>query len=242
MIALSNFHVHKKPISYRAYGSNMVFIVDNKLYLNDERGKRSRKPMQIYRLLFCYYFQEGAWLLIACTIWLVAVVICYTLDQRFSTWGTSTPGGYASCSRGYTKCQVLLTISNLGVCEYQKVENHCLRSLAYVQLKLLNVRGHSNNTWHFRGEGGVSKNVTGHILLVISLVKVDKTCHIGGGGGLKSAGKVSRIIWMARNYFKTERSWKLCWKLIYIYLLKESQSHNYKKCFIVSYLRLWQSL
>jgi hypothetical protein len=93
MIALSNFHVHKKPISYRAYGSNMVFIVDNKLYLNDERGKRSRKPMQIYRLLFCYYFQEGAWLLIACTIWLVAVAICYTLDQWFSTWGTKAALG-----------------------------------------------------------------------------------------------------------------------------------------------------
>ncbi len=58
------------------------------------------------------------------------------------------------------------------------------------------IRGHSNNTWHFRGEGGVSKNVTGQFLLVTSLVKVDKMCHMGGGG-LKSAEKVSRIIWMA---------------------------------------------
>jgi hypothetical protein len=32
------------------------------------------------------------------------------------------------------------------------------------------------------GGGGVSKNVTGQFLLVISLVKVDKTCHRGGGG------------------------------------------------------------
>jgi hypothetical protein len=30
--------------------------------------------------------------------------------------------------------------------------------------------------------------------LVILLVKVDKICHMGGGGGLKSAEKVSRII------------------------------------------------
>ncbi len=45
------------------------------------------------------------------------------------------------------------------------------------------------------GGEGVSKNVTGQVLLVISLVKVDKTCHRGGGGGgLKSAKKVSRII------------------------------------------------
>ncbi len=42
-------------------------------------------------------------------------------------------------------------------------------------------RGHSNNTWHFRGEGGVSKNITGQVLLVILLVKVDNTCHMGGG-------------------------------------------------------------
>ncbi len=62
------------------------------------------------------------------------------------------------------------------------------------------LRGHSNNTWHFRGRGlgGVSKNVTWQFLLVILLEKVDKTCYMGwGGGGLKSAEKVSRIIWMA---------------------------------------------
>ncbi len=47
------------------------------------------------------------------------------------------------------------------------------------------------------GGGGGSKNVTWQFLLVISLVKVDKTCHMGGGGGLKSAEKVSHIIWMA---------------------------------------------
>ncbi len=47
------------------------------------------------------------------------------------------------------------------------------------------------------GGRGVSKNVTWQFLLVILLVKVDKTCHMGGGGGLKSAEKVSRIIWMA---------------------------------------------
>ena len=46
------------------------------------------------------------------------------------------------------------------------------------------------------GGRGVSKNVTRQFLLVISLVKVDKKCHMGGGG-LKSAEKVSRIIWMA---------------------------------------------
>jgi hypothetical protein len=46
------------------------------------------------------------------------------------------------------------------------------------------------------GEGrGVSKNFTLKFLLVISLVKVDKKCHMGGGGGgLKRAEKVSRII------------------------------------------------
>jgi hypothetical protein len=31
------------------------------------------------------------------------------------------------------------------------------------------------------GGRGVSKNVTGQFLLVISLVKFDKTCHMGGG-------------------------------------------------------------
>ncbi len=36
--------------------------------------------------------------------------------------------------------------------------------------------------------------------MVISLVEVDKKCHMGGGGGLKSAEKVSHIIWMAPNY------------------------------------------
>ncbi len=41
----------------------------------------------------------------------------------------------------------------------------------------------------------------GKSLLVISLVKVDKKRHTGeGGGGLKSAEKVSRIIWMAPKY------------------------------------------
>ncbi len=44
------------------------------------------------------------------------------------------------------------------------------------------------------GRGGVGKNDTGQFLLVISLVKVGKTCHMGGGGGLKSAEKVSHII------------------------------------------------
>ncbi len=33
--------------------------------------------------------------------------------------------------------------------------------------------------------------------MVVSLVKVDKKCHKGGGGGQKIAEKVSRIIWMA---------------------------------------------
>ncbi len=32
------------------------------------------------------------------------------------------------------------------------------------------------------GGGGVSKNVTGQFLLVILLVKIDKICHMGGGG------------------------------------------------------------
>ncbi len=44
------------------------------------------------------------------------------------------------------------------------------------------------------GAGGVSKNVTQQFSLVISLIKFDKKCHLGGGGGLKSAEKVSRII------------------------------------------------
>ncbi len=51
--------------------------------------------------------------------------------------------------------------------------------------------------WHFRGEGGVSKNVTQQFLLVILLVKVDKKRHMGGGGGLKSVENVLHIIWMA---------------------------------------------
>ena len=44
------------------------------------------------------------------------------------------------------------------------------------------------------GGRGVSKNVTRQFLLVISLVKVDKTCYMGGGGGLKSVEKVSHIV------------------------------------------------
>ncbi len=44
------------------------------------------------------------------------------------------------------------------------------------------------------GRGGVSKNVTQQFSLVISLIKFDEKCHMGGGGGLKSAEKVSRII------------------------------------------------
>ncbi len=43
------------------------------------------------------------------------------------------------------------------------------------------------------GPGGVSKNVTRQFLLVISLVKVDKKRHMGGGG-IKSAENVTRII------------------------------------------------
>jgi len=39
-----------------------------------------------------------------------------------------------------------------------------------------------------RGGGGVSKNVTRQFLLVISLVKVDKQCHMGEGGS-KKCGK-----------------------------------------------------
>jgi hypothetical protein len=42
------------------------------------------------------------------------------------------------------------------------------------------------------GRGGGSKNVTWQFLLVISLVKDEKKCHMGGGGGLKSAEKLSR--------------------------------------------------
>ncbi len=39
------------------------------------------------------------------------------------------------------------------------------------------------------GGRGASKNVTGQFLLVISLVKVDKICHMGGGGWSKKCGK-----------------------------------------------------
>jgi hypothetical protein len=57
-------------------------------------------------------------------------------------------------------------------------------------------RGYSNNTWHVRWEGGAGLAKMSHdnFLLVISLVKVDKKCHMGG---LKSAEKVSHIFWMA---------------------------------------------
>ncbi len=45
------------------------------------------------------------------------------------------------------------------------------------------------------GRGGGSKNVTQQFSLVITLIKFDKNCrHMGGGGGLKSAEKVSRFI------------------------------------------------
>jgi len=40
--------------------------------------------------------------------------------------------GYASRSRGYIKCQVLLIIFNLGVREYQKFEKPCCEVLKYV--------------------------------------------------------------------------------------------------------------
>ena len=53
------------------------------------------------------------------------------------------------------------------------------------------VRGHSNNTWHFRGEVGVSKNVTWPFLMVISLVKVDKKRHMGGGVSKKCRKSVT---------------------------------------------------
>ncbi len=68
------------------------------------------------------------------------------------------------------------------------------------------LRGNSNNTWHFRGEG--SKNVTRQFLLVISVVKVDKKCQMGeeGGGGSKKCKKVSRIISMAPNLTHTKSS------------------------------------
>jgi hypothetical protein len=54
---------------------------------------------------------------------------------------------------------------------------------------VLCLRGHSNNIWPIRGEGGGCKNVTWQFLLVISLVKVDSKCHMGGGGGSKKCGK-----------------------------------------------------
>jgi hypothetical protein len=41
--------------------------------------------------------------------------------------GYTYPWGYASCSRGYTKYQVLLMIFDLGVREQQKVENRWFR-------------------------------------------------------------------------------------------------------------------
>jgi len=41
---------------------------------------------------------------------------------------------------------------------------------------------------------GGSKNVTQQLLLVVSLVKIDQKMSQGGGGGLKSAEKVSHII------------------------------------------------
>ncbi len=58
------------------------------------------------------------------------------------------------------------------------------------------------------GGGGGSKNVTWVLLLVISLVKVDKTCHMGGGvWGLKSAEKVSHIFWMAPYLYHYLGQW-----------------------------------
>ncbi len=41
------------------------------------------------------------------------------------------------------------------------------------------------------GRGGVSKNVTRQFLLGISLAKVDKICHMGGGGSKKCGKSVT---------------------------------------------------
>ncbi len=77
---------------------------------------------------------------------------------------------------------------------------------------------------HFRGEGGGgSKNVTQQFLLVISLIKFDKKCPMGGGGGLKSAEKVLRIIWMASKWFNQintclENTMGLCLDISLIYV------------------------
>jgi hypothetical protein len=44
-------------------------------------------------------------------------------------------------------------------------------------------RANSTNKRHFGGRG-VSKNVALQFLFIISLVEVDKTCHMWGGGGV----------------------------------------------------------
>jgi hypothetical protein len=54
---------------------------------------------------------------------------------------------------------------------------------------------------------GVSKNVTQQLLLVISLVKFDKKCHMGGGGGVKKAGKsVKKIEQISFNPKKIDKT------------------------------------
>ncbi len=50
-----------------------------------------------------------------------------------------------------------------------------------------------------KGGGGVSKNVTWHFLLIISLVKVDKTCHMGGGEGGRILFEWPLIVLLSAN-------------------------------------------
>ena len=103
------------------------------------------------------------------------------------------------------------------------------------------LRGHSNNTWHFRGEGGPgwgSKNVTGQFLLVISLVKIDKKCHMGAGGSKKCGKRVTYENAENDNRKKCQK-WK-CGITLKCRNQKNSSRQKCRKCFFqFSELNKW---
>ncbi len=60
---------------------------------------------------FCHYFVSILWW----SRWAVLNMRC------------TYPWGYLRCSKGYTRCQVLLVIFYLGLCKSEKIENHWSR-------------------------------------------------------------------------------------------------------------------
>ncbi len=83
------------------------------------------------------------------------------------------------------------------------------------------------------GGEGVSKNVTGQFLLVISLVKVDKTCHMGGGGSKKCGKSVT--------YYLNGPKDKTCLILSFVHFLICPFGHLYSFNVIAALLRVHPS-